>query len=240
MANQYVFKRYEIKYMLTQAQKKRLLDAMASFMEPDRYGVTTIRNLYFDTDSYRLIRRSMEKPIYKEKLRIRSYRSASGEDTVFVELKKKYDDVVYKRRLEMPYDRAMDWLTGNTTCSREGQIAREIDYFLGYYKPLQPRAFLSYDRQAWFSKDGSDLRLTFDEDILGRSDELSLGSPIGGTPLLKPGKVLLEVKTMGGIPLWLTGFLTQEHIYKTPFSKYGKAYETLIYNGGTQYAGNNI
>lgn len=102
MAYQATFKRYEIKYLLTQAQKEEILRAMAPYMKLDKYGRTTIRNIYFDTDSYRLIRRSLEKPAYKEKLRVRSYQTASGEDPVFVELKKKYQSVVYKRRLVLP------------------------------------------------------------------------------------------------------------------------------------------
>lgn len=87
MAYQATFKRYEIKYLLTQAQKEEILRAMTPYMKLDIYGRTTIRNIYFDTDSYRLIRRSLEKPAYKEKLRVRSYQTASGEDPFFVELK---------------------------------------------------------------------------------------------------------------------------------------------------------
>ncbi len=240
MANQYIFKRYELKFMLTEEQAARLLTGMEPYMEPDLYGLTTIRNLYFDTDNYRLIRRSMEKPVYKEKLRLRSYGPAAGDAPVFVELKKKYKDVVYKRRLEMPYDRGMAWLCTGTDGSVTGQIADEIDYFLSYYGNLQPRVFLSYQRQAWFCRNGGDLRVTVDKNILARREDLSLGAEIGGAPLLPQGMVLLEVKTMGGIPLWLTQFFTEEHIYKTPFSKYGKAYETMIYQGGTEYAGNTF
>ena len=91
MAPQTVFKRYELKYMLTLEQKERMETAMSPYMELDKYGRTTIRNIYLDTDSYRLIRRSIEKPAYKEKLRIRSYSRATADTTVFVELKKKYE-----------------------------------------------------------------------------------------------------------------------------------------------------
>ena len=61
MAFQTVFKRYELKYLLTRAQKERILEAMEPYMALDKYGRTTIRNIYFDTDNYRLIRRSIEK-----------------------------------------------------------------------------------------------------------------------------------------------------------------------------------
>ncbi len=246
MAYQAIFKRYELKYMLTTEQKTRLLEAMEPHMALDRYGRTTIRNIYFDTDTYRLIRRSIEKPIYKEKLRIRSYSKATSESPVFVELKKKYDSVVYKRRLALPEAQAMNWICGSdkadspmpgqdTFSGADAQIASEIDYFKDFYETLQPRVFLSYEREAYYAKDGSDFRVTFDDTILCRQDELTLTAEPGGTPLLEPGKVLMEIKTAGGIPLWMTEILTGEQIYKTPFSKYGTAYQKTIFQsqGGT-------
>ena len=229
MAYQSVFKRYELKYLLTQQQKKKVLEAMAPYMELDKYGRTTIRNLYYDTDNYRLVRHSIEKPAYKEKLRIRSYGKAEPFSPVFVELKKKYDSVVYKRRLAMAETEAMDWISGELPCLREEQIVEEIDYFLDYYQNLHPVVFLSYEREAYFEKDGGDFRVTFDDHILCRQEALSLEEEAWGTPLLEPGKVLMEIKCSGGIPLWMTQVLSRERIYKTSFSKYGTAYETMIY-----------
>jgi len=129
MAFQTVFKRYELKYMLTTEQKERVLAAMAPHMKLDKYGRTTIRNLYFDTDTYLLIRRSIEKPVYKEKLRIRSYSKANADSTVFVELKKKYKHVVYKRRMHLTENEAMKWLSGEKHTDKHTQISNEIDYF---------------------------------------------------------------------------------------------------------------
>lgn len=229
MAYQAIFKRYEIKYMMTKQQKELLLKVMAPYMALDEYGRTTICNLYFDTDSYRLIRRSIEKPAYKEKLRVRSYGTATKTSPVFVELKKKYDDVVYKRRISMPEKEAMRWLSGKEEIRDPSQISEEIDYVCGYYEGLKPVVFLSYEREAFYSKDGSDFRVTFDENILSRETHLSLKEGAWGTPLLQDGMVLMELKTSGGIPLWMTRFLTAQHIYKTSFSKYGTAYENLIY-----------
>lgn len=225
---QTVFKRYEQKYLLTLEQKQRLLEAMQPHMALDRYGRTTIRNLYYDTPTYRLIRHSLEKPVYKEKLRLRSY-SAAGEDScVFVELKKKYKGVVYKRRLLLPRDTAMTWLAGAGPMPADSQIAREIDYFCRYYSQLKPVVFLSYDREAYYCKAGGDFRVTFDDTILFRRDRLSLGEEPDGTALLPPGTVLMEIKTAGSIPLWMTHVLTRERIFKTSFSKYGTAYSRFI------------
>lgn len=229
MAFQTVFKRYELKYILTVDQKEWVLSAMAPYMKLDRYGRTTIRNLYFDTDTYLLIRRSIEKPVYKEKLRIRSYSRADSDSTVFVELKKKYKIVVYKRRISLPYAEATAWLSGEGHPVQHTQIANEIDYFLEYYGTLHPTVFLSYEREAYYAKDGTDFRVTLDDNILCRQEDLSLQSDAYGTQILPEGKVLMEIKCSGGIPLWMTRILSEEHIYKTSFSKYGTAYQTMIF-----------
>lgn len=229
MAVQTVFKRYELKYLLTQAQKETALRAMQPYMTLDKYGRTTIRNLYYDTDSYLLIRRSIEKPAYKEKLRLRSYSRVDGESTAFVELKKKYKSVVYKRRISLPYAAATAWLSKEKHPDKHTQIANEIDYFLDYYGSLHPTVFLSYVREAYYANDGSDFRVTFDDTILCRQNDLSLESEVYGTPILPEGMVLMEIKCSGGIPLWMTEVLSKEKIYKTSFSKYGTAYRTLIF-----------
>ena len=239
MAYQAVFKRYELKYLLTQEQKARVLEAMEPYMALDKYGRTTIRNLYYDTDNYRLVRHSIEKPAYKEKLRLRSYSRAEPGSPVFVELKKKYDSIVYKRRLALAETEAMEWVSGEMPCRQEDQIVDEIDYFLKYYGSLHPVVFLSYEREAFYAKDGGDFRVTFDDHILCRQEALSLEADVWGTPLLPEGKVLMEIKCSGGLPLWMAHVLSQEHIYKTSFSKYGTAYETMIYpntKGHVQYA----
>lgn len=239
MAYQSVFKRYELKYLLTRKQKKAVLQAMAPYMELDEYGRKTIRNIYFDTENYRLIRKSLEKPAYKEKLRIRSYSKVSSEDMVFVELKKKYDSVVYKRRMALEENQAMDWVLGKKPCVKQSQISNEIDYVLQYYRTLAPAVFLTYEREAFFEPDGGDFRVTFDENILCRQEAISLKADVWGTPLLAPGLTLMELKCSGGLPLWMVEVLSKEQIYKTSFSKYGTAYQNIIFpnkRGDLKYA----
>ena len=224
-----VFKRYELKYLITAEEKAYLLDVMAPYMALDDYGRTTIRNVYYDTENFRLIRRSIERPRYKEKLRIRSYRRVGEGDTVFVELKKKYKGIVYKRRIPLPEAAATAWLTGATPAPENTQISREIDYVLSFYEGLRPACYLSYEREAYFSLDGSDFRVTFDENVLARTDALSLCADVGGTPLLPDGVTLMEIKCAGGLPLWMVHALSARKIYKKSFSKYGTAYRELIY-----------
>ncbi len=232
MKYQNTFKRYEIKYILTTSQKETVLAAMNSYMRLDKYGRTTIRNIYFDTNNWRLIRRSVEKPVYKEKLRVRSYGLATPDSNVFVELKKKYKSVVYKRRLVLPECAVMDAFTGSSPLPVQSQIGDEIQYFREYYGELKPRVFLSYEREAYYSLDSSDFRITFDDNILYRTSDLSLCVPPGGKAMLREELVLMEVKTSSAIPLWLTHTLTENRIFKTSFSKYGTAYADILTQKG--------
>lgn len=224
-----VFRRYELKYLLTYEQRETVLRDIAPYMQLDGYGRTTIRNVYLDDDSYRLIRRSIEKPAYKEKIRVRSYGRASEDSTVFVELKKKYDGVVYKRRIGLPEKCAMEWVRGQRVAPIDTQITREIDYFMSLYAPLRPSVFLSYEREAFYERDGGDFRITFDDNILARQSDISLTADIFGRQILPEGRVLMEIKCSGAIPLWMVEILSRERIYKTPFSKYGRAYGDFIF-----------
>lgn len=236
MNYQTTFQRYEMKYLLAPAQKALVLQAIKPHMQLDQYGRTTIRNIYFDTENFRLIRRSLEKPAYKEKLRIRSYRAVGPNDDVFVELKKKYQSVVYKRRLMLPQMKVFTCFRSGEALPLHSQIAAEIDYFRSYYQPLVPTVFLSYEREAYAPLDGSEFRVTFDENILYREFHFSLQSEPSGTSLLAPGQTLMELKTAGGLPLWMSHVLTQGRIYQTSFSKYGTAYQDIFAQGGLRYA----
>lgn len=238
MRNQNVFARYEIKYLISKEQREDIQRLMTAHMSEDEYGRSTILNVYLDTPDYRLIRRSLESPVYKEKLRLRSYGTAKGDTTVFLELKKKYESVVYKRRISMTEADAEDYLFAGGKL-QDSQIGREIDYAFSYYGNLQPRVFLSYEREAFYAKNDASFRMTFDENILWRDWDLSLREGVYGMPILKDDEVLLEIKTAGAIPLWLTAWLSGNHIYKTSFSKYGCAYRATFsktYAGGICYA----
>ena len=234
MSDQMIFKRYEIKYMINKAQFEMIRKEMAPYMMADVHGRSTILSLYFDTPDYLLVRRSLEHPVYKEKLRLRSYGTADSDSLVFVELKKKYDSIVYKRRIAMTEQNAADYLIYGKPAS-DSQITREIDYFLKLYEGIQPSVLLSYQREAFYSNCDHDFRITFDSKILWRNYDLSLCKGIYGMPLLENDQILMEIKTAGAIPLWLTRILSREKIFKTSFSKYGSAYKSIFKkkkNGG--------
>lgn len=227
MKYQNIFKRYEMKYLITAEQRQIITEKIKPHMNGDEWGKSTVCNLYYDTPDYLLIRRSVEKPVYKEKLRLRSYGTANEDSTVFIELKKKYKKVVFKRRIPMKYPEAINYLqTGKHT--ENSQLLSETDYFLSFYKALEPKVFISYEREAFFSKDDHDFRLTFDSNILWRSDNLSLCSPAGGKKLLPDGIFLMEIKTGTAVPLWLTEILTEMKIFRTSFSKYGTVYKQFL------------
>ena len=226
-----IFKRSEVKYLLTCEQRKAVEAALKDHMVPDEHGESTIRNIYFDTPSWQLIRNSIEKPVYKEKLRMRSYKRTSEAEKVFLELKKKYDGIVYKRRIEVREKDFMDYLDGKREFPEKGQIANEIDYFCRFYKKLVPAVYLCYDRCALFDKDDENLRITFDRNIRWRTSEVSLTKEAGGTDILAEGMSLMEIKAADAMPLWLVRVLNDNNIRKISFSKYGTAYRQMLDRG---------
>lgn len=220
-----VFKRYEKKYMLDAEKFDIVKNAVLEHMQPDEYGYSTICSIYFDTDNFDLARRSIEKPVYKEKLRLRCYgRSASGDDKVFIELKKKYDGVVYKRRVSMKCSEAEEYLLGGRDNGKSSQIGHEIDWFVNFYNP-KPAAVVCYDRLAYFGVEDSSFRVTFDMNVRCRSDRLTLGEGDDGVRIIPEGSAVMEVKTAGAMPLWLCRLLSANKIYPTSFSKYGTYYK---------------
>lgn len=224
---QQVFKRIEKKYMLTRPQREALLQAFQGHMQRDAFGRHTICNLYLDTDDFELTRRSIEKPVYKEKLRLRAYGVPGPEDTVFLELKKKYKGVVYKRRMELTCRQAMDYLLRGRRPDVDSQIARELDYALRLYAP-RPQVYLCYDREAYFCPDNPDLRITLDENIRYRTRQVDLMRGAWGTPTLPDGTTLMEIKIPGAMPLWLAGALDAQRIFPCSYSKVGTVYERFI------------
>lgn len=232
-----IFSRHEIKYMISDEQRKEVLRGIRDRMIPDPHGLSTICNVYYDTPDYRLIRRSLEKPKYKEKLRVRSYGTPNEDSIVFLELKKKCEGIVYKRRIELSESAAEKYMRGELdpeelldeiTSESDPQIVWEIDYFKQFYRNLQPSVYLSYDRCAYFSKEDDSLRITFDKNIQWRKEKVRLTEEPGGEPLLEPNYSLMEIKTATALPVWLVEVLSKAKIRPSSFSKYGRAYQSIL------------
>ncbi len=225
-----VFQRTEKKYSVNRNTVKDLLCQMSDNVKPDIFGKSTICNLYFDTDDYSIISKSIEKPLFKEKLRLRSYGVPTPETDVFFEIKRKFKGVVSKRRISLPLWEAQRYLCQGVSPSKDSQIFREIDYMMRFYN-LSPKLFLAYDRAAFWGVNDKDLRITFDYNIRSRQDELSLERGDKGDLLLDKSHCIMEIKTNSTIPLWLTGILSKNEIYPAPFSKYGMVYKQKIWSG---------
>jgi len=231
-----VFQRIEVKYLLDDEQYKKLMVKLDDMAKVDSYGKTSIQNIYFDTPDFKLIERSLAKPVYKEKLRLRSYGTATDDTTAFIEIKKKFKGVVYKRRISMSYAEAVDYLINHKELSEKSQISNEIDYFVKYYKGITPAMVISYDRIAMVGINDPDLRITFDTNIRWRTDKLSLKEGNEGNDILLPGQHLMELKIAGAMSTELAKILDELDIRHVSFSKYGRGYLEYMYGQTTEMA----
>ncbi len=228
---QEVFRRIEKKYLLERPQYEKLVRALNTYMNKDKYFESNIMSLYYDTPDYRLIRASMEKPVFKEKIRLRSYGVPESDSTVFLEYKRKYKGVVYKRRTVMPLMDVDTFTSGGEIEPNNPQIENELRYAFKTYPDLQPRMLITYHRFSYYGKDDPNLRITFDDEVTYRGYDLDLSCGVYGRTLLKNGQRLMEIKIPDAMPLWLSKLLGELKIYPTSFSKYGTAYTNLMIEG---------
>lgn len=217
-----VFERYELKYILTRSQYEEFKKDLLKYMKVDKYGISTIQSLYYDTPSSLLIRNSLDKPIFKEKLRLRSYGLSTNDSTCYLEIKRKAEGLVYKRRIPIKEQDAKDFINYKGTL-QDTQIARELTYFRNYYKDLVPAMLIIYERESFY-KENSEVRVTFDFNPRYRKDNLNLHTSLEGTQIIDNDTVLMEIKVLHNMPLWLTNLLTKYKIKRGSISKYGKAY----------------
>lgn len=225
MAYANTFKRREMKFLLNEEQFSVVSEGIKPFMTADNYGESTVLNIYLDNENSDVIRTSLGKPSYKEKLRLRCYDEVSDGSTAFLEIKKKFRGIVYKRRLELPYKELFDYINGKTIeiPDEKRQIFEETDYFIRRLE-LKPAIVICYDRQAFYGNDDKEFRLTFDANIRSRRTELDLRKGDFGEPLSNQPFRVMEVKSAGAVPLWLVKILSANKIYTGGFSKYGNIY----------------
>ncbi len=228
-ADKYIFKRKEKKYVVTALQMSSFLELIKSYITEDEYPNQTVHSIYLDTPSFLLIRNSIDAKKYKEKIRLRGYGNIEKDSKVFLELKKKLNGIVYKRRLSLPLCVAEDYIQ-NGTLPDNSQIMREIDSFMRFYNWPKPQIAICCERLSFVAKDDKNLRITFDTNIRYRFDNLSLTHAATGTPLLENDQAVMELKVLGSMPLWLVKALSECKIYPQSFSKYGKAHIKEIQN----------
>lgn len=226
------FKRYEQKYLLSAEQYASFKQRLDEYIQPDEYFKSTVCSVYYDTADFDFIRSSIDSPLYKEKLRLRSYNIPTADSTVFVELKEKFQGLVYKRRIAMTEREAADYLSGKSALKDNSQPGREIDWFLRT-NSVSPKVFLASDREAYVGIKDNELRITFDRDIRWRGYDLDLTLGSYGENVTESGQVLMEIKMPESSPMWLARMLSEEKVFPTGFSKYGECYKENLFYGVT-------
>ncbi|MBH1940467.1 polyphosphate polymerase domain-containing protein [Mobilitalea sibirica] len=230
-----VFNRHEIKYMITDELFHSLRTDLEDYMEVDSHSKNgefySICNVYYDTPDHTIIRRSIDKPSYKEKLRLRSYGVVGDRDKVYLEIKKKHNGFVNKRRTSILHEEAVNYIASKDKPDLKdymnGQVLNEIDYFIRKF-PLGPTLYLSYDRYALFGKEDHGFRITFDTNIRTRREEVGLDKGNYGDLLLSPGVWIMEAKMEKAAPVWFAKLLASYKLYPSSFSKYGTEYKRTI------------
>jgi hypothetical protein len=230
-----VFNRYEKKFLMDAETFSWLSEKLKEHMRPDKFNaggkLYNIANIYYDTPNDELIRASIEGPVYKEKLRLRSYGVPELEDEVFLEIKKKYKGMVNKRRTRLKLREAYDFVDKGIKPEDapyiNKQVLAEIEYFLKTYS-LVPKVYLTYDRMAFFDKEDDDFRVTFDTNIRTRRIEVGLEKGNYGELLIGNELWLMEVKSSKAIPLWFVKLLEEKEIKPVSFSKYGTEYKKQL------------
>ena len=229
---QVFFARHEEKYLLSAEQAHGLIRDLALVREnPGEY---LVQSIYFDTDNWDVIRSSIEKPLYKEKLRLRCYDVPGSDPQIYLELKKKFNGVVYKQRELIPFLNPDHFILGTFLEQEDSHTSRELAYYL-HKTGVQKKIFLSYTRAAFTFPGQGSVRITFDRDVYFRLHNLAFnGSAYGsayGCPILSDDMRVMELKTAGGIPLGLARYLSEKQIFPVSFSKYGRCYSNYIFNG---------
>ena len=230
---QMIFERIEAKYILNRKQHQQLMKSLAGHIQENQFPHSDITSVYFDSSDCILARKSLEKPAYREKLRLRCYTVPTRESEVFFEIKKKYLGVTYKRRQGLSYGEATDYILFNRIPS-DSQIMKEVDYLKNSKYQLEPKALISYKRDSWDAINEPDLRITFDRDIRFNLKNLLLISPVNEHRLGNDDLIIMEIKTINAMPLWLTEILDEMKLYPGNYSKYGNIYQNYIMKGDSK------
>ena len=225
-----VFKRTEIKYLLSEDQFQELFSFLETMAQVDEYGETRINNIYFDTPDYSLVRTSLEKPLYKEKLRLRTYGRTDDDTNSFIEIKKKFDGIVYKRRVAGRYEDTYNYLVKDGEPIDDSQISREIEGFRMMYEGLRPAMTIAYDRVAMAGIDDPEFRVTFDRNIRWSTDSLDLRKETDGKPIIEKGQRMMEIKVANAMPLPLARKLSELQIFPASFSKYFPKAQVFLFD----------
>ena len=229
------FKRVEEKYLITEDEKNKLLKTIQKYMTLDPYCINQtpykIQNIYYDTINNDLISNSINKPIYKQKIRVRKY---DNDNTYYLEIKKKSDGIVGKRRIALTLEEIDCFINIGIKPKRDSfidnSVIGEIAYLLSHMK-IEPKVYISYERLGYFDINNKEFRITFDNKIYSKRNDLSFDNDDYELDLLKSNLYIMEIKSVANFPLWLVKELSRLKIYPKSFSKYGEEYKIYLKNG---------
>ncbi len=214
------FQRYEKKFHLHKETYQSMLEELHGHIVEDDYHSYTISNVYYDNEDNKIIRHSISKPVFKQKLRIRSY----DNENLFFEIKKKYRSQVFKRRVVIKAD---DYYNNDFSKVADKQTLSEIEYFIEYHKVF-PKVALKYSRVAYKGIEDENLRITFDSQLKYSTTNLDIRQKDNTLKDELDGSYIMEIKVEGAVPVWLSMILDKLKIYSTPFSKYGYCYKKYL------------
>lgn len=231
------FQRVEDKYRMSREEAREILEEMKGHIKKDFYFQYTVHNIYYDSKDAQMIISSLNRDRFKEKLRLRCYEQPSGDTMCFLETKKKYADIVYKKRITLSHNEAMAYMNHGIPHHVHNNTAEEIDFLKNYYD-CEPKTMILYDRTCFSSISEADVRITFDANIRYRLDDINLTERGDETKLIGQD-VVMEIKAMDRYPMWLVEILSKRKLYKQSFSKYGMIYrqnaEALCLKGTPAY-----
>ena len=220
-----IIDRMEQKYFVSFDKYKKLMDIIEDKLVKDKYFSERIYNIYFDNDEYEFMTKSLDKPLYKEKVRLRSYETADKNSNVFLEIKKKFQGHGNKRRVVINYNDAIDYINNKIIPDTNKQIMNELDYTFKKNN-LKPKISLTYDRLSYAFKEDDSYRITFDTNIRYSNKKIDLVDLDDDYCLFNDGYIM-EVKTLKGYPMWFIKALNELKLFPTSYSKVGEAYKEL-------------
>ena len=206
---------------------------LLEYMELDPYCLNgneyRIYSIYYDTVNHDVIRQNSSKPVYKEKMRLRSYYDRKDpEDKIWMEIKKKSEKVGNKRRIKLKIKEVEPFVNEGilpqTKDYLSAQVAKELQYYFKMNK-VAPALYVQYDRLALFGKEDKSFRMTFDRNVRTRRSNFQFGESDIDEPLLPDNTYIMEIKILGAMPLWLTALLSEHQLFSHGFSKYGVKYK---------------
>lgn len=225
-----IFQRKEKKYILSYDKYNELMKYLDIYMTRDEYGLHTINSLYYDTNTYDLISWATRKPKYREKLRIRCYGTDYVNAPYFLEIKKKVNGIIYKRRVSLDFDETKEFIENGTLPAVDSftdeLTLMEVNRIRN--KKVIPSAMVNYDRIALFGNENPDFRVTFDFNMRWRTDRLNFLTDDSGHIIAPEVDIIMEVKILKSYPLWFAKILSDLEIYPQSFSKFGQVYKRYI------------